>query len=457
MGIRRLKNHSTDEMKMPLLKDDGVLVLAFADSKFEFLYFDSSHEIDYLKLNRFSDALSFKYVGKIDIYKSIKKMNFSWFQNCDRKIFIKNDIEILFNVKEQKIKIPKGHGIQIPDEKKKVLIVDDSKTIHKILKRIISDSQVIEVMDVANNAEEAKAIIERERPDLITLDIHMPGMNGVEFLKSYLKNKNIPTMMISSVSFSEGPLVMEALSNGAIDYLEKPKLEDIATQSHIIREKIENISTFAYKKAVSLAQINSRFSHFDGVIAIGSSTGGTKALQDILQMMPDEIPPIVITQHIPSVFSKALADRFNSLFKFTVSEGVDGEKLEKNHVYIAPGGRHMKIRNKSGSLVINITDEDPYNRFRPSVDLMMYSLEECKVDNLIGVILTGMGRDGADGLLRLKKQGHFTLGQDEESCVVYGMPREAYEIGAIEQVSSLCDMAENICQAFNKTKKAKSA
>jgi two-component system chemotaxis response regulator CheB len=288
----------------------------------------------------------------------------------------------------------------------------------------------------------------------------MPEMNGVEFLKTYLGAKKIPTVMISSVSMNEGPLVMEALSSGASTYIQKPSIDKIKDLKEEIIEKlvaVANSSCTKNYKFKMLGKQNLQFKHFDGMIAIGSSTGGTQALQEIFVNLPDNIPPIVVVQHIPAVFSKALADRLNELCAFTVKEAIDGEFLEKNTIYIAPGGKQMRILKRGEEKRIEVNDDPPMNRFQPSVDYMFNTLPQLEEDNLIGVILTGMGKDGAKGLLNLKECGAMTIAQDEESSVVFGMPKEAIAIGAANRVVSLDDMPNILIEEFNKLAKEKAA
>ena len=336
-------------------------------------------------------------------------------------------------------------------KKRKVLIVDDSKSIQKLLTKIISSSDLLEIMGVADRPSVAREMIEKERPDLITLDIHMPEMTGIEFLKTYLKGKFIPTAMISSVSVSEGPTVMEALANGATTYIQKPSLDKLTEESVRIITKLESISggvTQTISKE-SFVKTNHKFNDLNGLIAIGSSTGGTQALESIFLCLPDKIPPIVVVQHIPAVFSKALADRLNGLCPFKVKEAENGEKLKENVVYIAQGGKQFKVNMKR---CVEITDDPPLNRFCPSVDYLFNSLPALGEKKLIGVILTGMGKDGAKGLLKLKECGAKTIAQDEKTSVVFGMPKEAIKLGAADVVSPLEDVANNIVLSYNQKK-----
>ncbi len=281
----------------------------------------------------------------------------------------------------------------------------------------------------------------------------MPEMNGVEFLRSYLAQTGIPVVMISSVSVKEGPLVMEALSLGALTYIQKPSVDKLETLGPPILETLENLSRHHHKISKPICtKTRLNFNDKDGLIVIGSSTGGTQALQRVFTELPDLIPPIVVVQHIPAVFSKALADRLNSLTRFEVKEAVDEEILAENNIYIAPGGKHLKLIQKGVDSYLKVTDDAPINRFKPSVDYLFDSVKEIRVKKVVGVILTGMGKDGAQGLLGLKKDGHKTIAQDEETSIVFGMPKEAIKIGATDIIRPIDKIAEEIVIQYNKIK-----
>jgi len=311
-------------------------------------------------------------------------------------------------------------------------------------------------MTTAACADDATKIIEQTKPDLITLDIHMPGMNGVEYLKSYLNKKNIPVVMISSVSIKEGPLVMEALSSGAATYIQKPSIDEIDKLKKDVIDQLEAIATI--KKSMPESRTGPvlssfKFNTLEPLIAIGSSTGGTQALQSIFTALPEEIPPIVVTQHIPAVFSKALADRLNTLCKFNVKEAENGELIEKNNIYIAPGGKQMKIEKQGASLYIVVNDDPPLNRLQPSVDYLFNSISEIKRIKVVAAILTGMGKDGAKGMLNLKKTGAYTIAQDEKTSIVYGMPKEAIALNAQCEIKGLDEIPLALANAADRFKK----
>ena len=459
MGIKKLVHDQYADSVITVRHDQ--VMLTFKNSQGEpVCLLVTGDDIDLKKFDQFVDIQDIKCLGNKDLIYKIFEKSTNW-PRPEKIHVINHTCDVYYYPETGKIRFSKKE-IQVinfeftPKEKckKKVLVVDDSKTIQKLLTMIINTSDELEVMDIADCAEDAKAKIEEEKPDLITLDIHMPGMTGIEFLKTYLKGKNIPTVMISSVSVNEGPQVLEALDNGAMTFIQKPSLESIKEIAPDIISRLEVLvkNNNSSPKALSVvpSKAKNKFESLKGLIAIGSSTGGTQALQEVFCGLPDEIPPIVVVQHIPAVFSKALADRLNEMCKFTVKEAVSGEVLTKNTIYIAPGGKQMRVLQAGTQLSINTNDDEPVNRFKPSVDYTFKTLLKVDVDNLVGVILTGMGKDGAEGLLGLQKRGAFTIAQDQSSSVVFGMPKEAIRIGAADKISSLHQMADCIVDEFNK-------
>lgn len=344
-------------------------------------------------------------------------------------------------------------------QKRKVLVVDDSKTIRDLLKRVLSEDPDLEIIGFAADAFEAAQLVAKERPDVITLDVHMPGMTGVEWLEKLLPVNPIPVVMITSLQLQDGNEVFRALELGAVDYIQKPTLAQLPVIGSVIREKVKGAS---YAKVVgSSARIKPYIETGAGtdldlrkVLVIGASTGGTEAIKSVMCRLPEKIPPTVIVQHIPPVFSKAFADRLNTLCPFEVKEAEDGDEVCPSRVLIAPGGKQMKIERGSRGLCVRITDDPPVSRHKPSVDYLFSSAARVLGSQCVGVILTGMGADGANGMLEMRKAGAKTIGQDEESCVVYGMPRAAYEIGAVEKVCSLDQMPQEILTAFKHRKAA---
>ncbi|MCO4753266.1 MAG: chemotaxis response regulator protein-glutamate methylesterase [Bacteriovoracaceae bacterium] len=464
MSLKRLADHSNEEVKVSLDTNSAIVLLERLDGRKECFLMRAPTVKECQKLISIQQVKTARFVGCSMCLKMLKEQNMPWGE-FKREVITSGETTAIYRPVDGVVRIKKNRPVESVDTvegpivKKKVLIVDDSKTIQKLLTKIINTSSMLEVVGVADRPSAAREFIEKEKPDLVTLDIHMPEMNGVEFLKTWLRFQNLPVAVVSSVSVSEGPLVMEALSNGALAYVQKPSLEKVSTIADDILEQLEAIA----KKNKSGTQKNTgpirtgNFQNTEGMIAIGSSTGGTQALQQILTALPSEIPPIVIVQHIPAVFSKALAERLDNLCPFTVKEAEDGDKIERNTVYIAPGGFQMKIVKRGSLKKVVLTDDAPVNRFKPSVDYLFNSISKINQGNVVASILTGMGKDGAKGMLELKKIGHPTLAQDEESCVVFGMPREALKIGAAQEAVPLAEMADKIVKSMNDVSKKTSA
>lgn len=366
------------------------------------------------------------------------------------KLVVRNfGADLIFVTNDNKIRISKKSYIvplKAVREPLKLLIVDDSKTIRTLIHKIVSTDPTIEVIGSIGNPLEVLPFIENNMPDVITMDIHMPHMNGVELLKLVHSKYSIPTIMVSSVSMEEGPSVLEALENGAFDYLQKPSMKEISTIGGSIIEKIHAAKDSRLKlknMTKTSVRIKSAF-NMKSLVLIGSSTGGTEALKHILTSLPEEIPPILIVQHIPPVFSKAFAERLNRLCPFLVKEAKDGDKVEPNTVYIAPGDFHMMIMGHGEHKTISLNQQEHVNRFRPSVDVLFRSAKKNLDQNTVALILTGMGKDGAQGLKELHDLGVSTIAQDEESCVVFGMPREAIKLNAADHIEHLDNIAEKL-------------
>ena len=342
-------------------------------------------------------------------------------------------------------------------QKIRVLIVDDSKTIRQLLTRVLSSDAALEVVGAAECPSQAEKMIELLRPDVITLDIHMPEMDGVTFLKKFIPKFPIPTVMISSISMEEGTKVLHALENGAVDYIQKPSFEELDRIAPIIIEKVKTAVTIKVQGARAATQ--KRLSH-DGrinsnvIVAIGASTGGTEALRRFFLKLPAQIPPILVVQHIPPVFSKAFANRLAELCPFEVMEAADGDEVIPNRVLIAPGGLQMALEpDRQAGYKVRLFDGEPVNRHKPSVDVLFRSVAAEIGKKSIGIIMTGMGRDGAAGLLEMRQAGASTIAQDEATSVVFGMPKEAIRIGAAEAVKPLDEIAETLID-WLQTKKA---
>lgn len=411
-----------------------------------------------------SSKIEMKIIGAKNLFddctNAVKKFNFKNIKLVDKE----SGTELFYLTKENKIRVSKTaepiNGLSKPrlaseKTKFKVLIVDDSKTIRNILTKLFSSDPELEVCAAAERPSEVEELIKLHKPDVITLDIHMPEMDGVSLLKKIAPIYHIPTVMITSISMAEGPMVLEALENGAIDYIQKPEVSELSRLTPMILEKVKmaakaNIQkkTKERKRHQDIARLSSQFNQ-DSLILLGSSTGGTEAIRDILTRMPSNIPPMLIVQHIPAVFSLAFAKRMNELCPFEVKEAEDGDEVKRNRVLIAPGGTQMKLETKGGKSYVRITDDEPVNRFKPSVDYMFLNSLQYLPSHAMAVILTGMGRDGAKGMLELRKKGVRTIAQNEETCVVFGMPKEAINIGAAEFIEPLDQIAEKLVQLSN--------
>jgi two-component system chemotaxis response regulator CheB len=292
----------------------------------------------------------------------------------------------------------------------------------------------------------------------MTLDIHMPDMDGVQVLRQLGQENFVPAIMITALSIEEGPYVLDALALGAFDYIQKPKFSEVATLAPLIRERLKAAAlvrkrpklNFQAQKVVSKAAFDQ-----STLVVIGASTGGTEALRVVLEALPERIPPILIVQHIPPVFSKAFADRLNKLCPFSVEEAQDQQMVVANQVLVAPGGKQMKlVRLSAGEWQVRLTQDAPVNNFRPSVDYLFSSVAQSQYKGkIIAALLTGMGADGAKGLKTLRDLGARTVAQDEATSVVFGMPRVAIELGAAEFVLPLEAIGKKIYELCSSEKR----
>jgi two-component system, chemotaxis family, protein-glutamate methylesterase/glutaminase len=361
-----------------------------------------------------------------------------------RSIITKKCARVCIDLKGSSLK---WQGIR----QKRMVIVDDSPTMRKLLRKVISSFTDWEVIGELDSAEKLPEFLDLHFPDLITLDLNLTGMDGVGALRNYISQRRVPTLVITSQPKEDGGQVMEALSSGAIDYIQKPE----SGKWDLLAEELESKMNEALKSkwSTNLSRsiwrpIAEDFYPGDYLIAIGSSTGGTLALQEIFLKLPQRIPPILVTQHIPAVFSKALAARLNELCPFEIKEAEDGDEILPNRILIAPGGKHMRLCSSGKN--IQIDDDAPINRFKPSVDALFYSVAQYARSPAIGVILTGMGKDGAQGLKKMRDKGATTIAQDESTSVVFGMPREAIAIGAATRVERLQDIPEVLVKLTKK-------
>jgi len=333
----------------------------------------------------------------------------------------------------------------------KVLIVDDSIMVRELLTEIINRADDLKVVGSSEDHVDARKKIKQLRPDVLTLDIEMPKMDGISFLKSMMRLHPMPVVMISALTEKGAPATLDALAFGAIDYLQKPKADignGLLDYTSVIHEKIRNaasanIASFERNQQKSNKSIHSKRLGFSAktIIALGASTGGTEAIKDILLGMPINCPPIVIAQHIPPVFSASFAARMNNSCDISVCESQGGEVLLPGHAYLAPGDAHLGLIKSEDDYVTRLSKAERVNRHRPSVEVLFDEVQKVAGDKGIAVLLTGMGNDGAQALLRLRQTGSFTLAQDEASSVVWGMPGAAVKLNAAVEVLPL----ERIC------------
>jgi two-component system, chemotaxis family, protein-glutamate methylesterase/glutaminase len=350
----------------------------------------------------------------------------------------------------------------------KVLIVDDSAVVRKVLTEALSRSEYIEVVSTALDPFIAAEKIKKLKPDVLTLDIEMPRMDGITFLEKLMASDPMPVIMVSSFTDKHANLTMKALSLGAFDFILKPNLDDqnkfeifseeliekvIGANKAKIKGRVkpftETISAGPDKKFnadVILPKISSKRSNFNSnpVIAIGASTGGTEVIAEIISKLPGDVPGIVIAQHMPEKFTKSFAERINGISKLDVREAEDKDRVIRGSVLIAPGGRHMLLKSNSNGYYVDINDGLPVNRHKPSVDVLFRSFAQAASKISLGIILTGMGDDGARGLLEIKEAGIATIAQDEASCVIFGMPAEAIKLGAADAVKNIEGIAAEI-------------
>lgn len=345
-------------------------------------------------------------------------------------------------------------------DKIKVLIIDDSALVRKLLSEVLDNDPQIQVVGSAPDPIIAIRKIKSLKPDVITLDVEMPKMDGLTFLEKLMKLHPMPVLMFSSLTQRGAEATMKALSLGAIDFVAKPKIRLTESMEELRSDlvmKVKAAATAKLKKAVApVMNVPPRHSmdeiikplkisparEGEKVLVIGASTGGTVAIEQILNKLPADTPPTLIVQHMPPLFTKSFAQRVNGLTEMEIMEAQDHDPLKRGTALIAPGGSHMIINKGSTGYYVTVKDGPPVNRHKPSVDVLFRSAANTLGANAVGIILTGMGDDGARGLKEMKDSGAFTIAQDEESCVVFGMPKVAIEMGAVGKVLPLSSIAK---------------
>ncbi|HEU4624599.1 MAG TPA: chemotaxis response regulator protein-glutamate methylesterase [Steroidobacteraceae bacterium] len=349
----------------------------------------------------------------------------------------------------------------------RVLIVDDSALVRQLLGEMLAADPHIEVVGTANDAHAAREKIKSLNPDVLTLDIEMPRMDGLTFLRNLMRLRPMPVVMVSSLTERGADVTLDALALGAVDYLPKPKVDVAATLRDYRDELIAKVKAAAGARVRALAatipSVPPKYSAdaiipqtsggparplrtTDRIIAIGASTGGTEAIKTVLTSLPADAPGVLIAQHIPKAFSEAFALRMDACCQMTVCEARDGQQVLPGHVYIAPGDQHLLLQRDGARYVCKLDAGTPVNRHRPSVDVLFRSVAQNAGRNAIGVLLTGMGKDGARGLKEMREAGSRTIAQDEATSVVWGMPGEAVALGAAEQVLALEEVAGAVLQ-----------
>src|SRR5450830_1625305 len=330
----------------------------------------------------------------------------------------------------------------------KVLVIDDSALIRSLLTEIINSQRDMEVVGAAPDPLIARDMIKQLNPDVLTLDVEMPKMDGLDFLEKLMRLRPMPVVMVSSLTERGSEITMRALELGAVDFVTKPKISiqsGMREYTELIADKIRAAAKARIKprtlapvdRAGALPQIRNPLTSSEKLIIIGASTGGTEAIREFLMQMPSDCPGILITQHMPEGFTTSFARRLDSLCKISVQEAAGGERVLPGHAYIAPGHSHLTLTRSGANYMTKIDQGEPVNRHRQSVDVLFRSAAQSAGKNAVGVILTGMGKDGAQGMLEMKAAGAYNFAQDEASCVVFGMPREAIAIGAAHEVGPL--------------------
>ncbi|MGY4830417.1 protein-glutamate methylesterase/protein-glutamine glutaminase [Sphaerotilaceae bacterium SBD11-9] len=354
--------------------------------------------------------------------------------------------------------------------KTRVVVVDDSALVRSLLTEIINRQVDMECIGAAADPLVAREMIRNLNPDVITLDVEMPRMDGIDFLSKLMRLRPMPVVMVSTLTERGAEVTLKALELGAIDFVAKPKIgvadglrllaEDItdkvrvAAKAHV--RKLVTPAPAAPGSAGTSARPHAPVASIgrlstEKIIFIGASTGGTEATKEVLMNLPPDCPAVVITQHMPPGFTKSYAARLDGLCKIRVAEARDGERILPGHAYIAPGGLHLSVERSGANYIARVQDGDPVNRHKPSVEVLFRSAARVVGPNALGIMLTGMGADGAKAMKELRDAGSYNYVQDEASCVVFGMPREAINAGAAHEVLPLTQIAPKLIERLRST------
>jgi two-component system chemotaxis response regulator CheB len=369
-------------------------------------------------------------------------------------------------------------------QKIKVLCVDDSALIRSLMTEIINSQPDMTVVATAPDPLVARELIKQHNPDVLTLDVEMPRMDGLDFLEKLMRLRPMPVVMVSSLTERGNEITLRALELGAVDFVTKPKVgirDGMLEYAEKLADKVRAAArarvrpaarahapaaavavaagasaaahaahpagvhgTHAHAPVHAAPMLNNPLVSTEKLVIVGASTGGTEAIREVLQPLPPDAPAVLIAQHMPPGFTKSFAQRLNGLCRITVKEAEHGERVLPGHAYIAPGHAHLLLARSGANYIAHLSEEPPVNRHRPSVDVLFRSAALHAGKNAIGVILTGMGRDGAAGLLEMRHAGAYTFAQDEASCIVFGMPREAIAMGAADEIAPLTEMSRRV-------------
>ncbi|MFM9835437.1 MAG: chemotaxis response regulator protein-glutamate methylesterase [Methylophilaceae bacterium] len=342
--------------------------------------------------------------------------------------------------------------------KTKVLVIDDSALIRTLLTEIINSQKDMQVVGVAPDPIVARDMIKELNPDVLTLDVEMPKMDGLDFLERLMRLRPMPVVMVSTLTERGSEITLRALELGATDFVTKPKMsisDGMREYTDLIADKIRAASQARISSLPSSVSKNAKQNEApvslrnplissEKLIIVGASTGGTEAIKSFLLGMPSDCPGILITQHMPAGFTKSFANRLDGLCQISVKEAVGGERILPGHAYIAPGDQHLLLSRSGANYVTQLSDAAPVSRHKPSVDVLFESAAQAAGKNAIGVILTGMGKDGAAGMALMKESGAYNYAQDEDSCVVFGMPKEAIAHGGVDEVLPLSELPKAV-------------